>query len=539
MLPQAGQCGENRFIPNAPKMKSAWMDQRSNIPETVTLEIPPGRLVGLRSGDVCEFRGIPFAKPPIEKLRWCMPEPAEAWAGVRDATHFAAVSPQAPTPFDSLLGGSLSLQSEDCLYLNVWTPGHEGGLWPVMVWVHGGAFVIGSGSQSIYNGARLAALGVVVVTLNYRLGALGFMSLARATDARVPGTGVVGLADQLLTLDWIKRNISVFGGDPDNVTIFGESAGAMSIAALLASPLASGQFHRAVVQSGNPYIGHTSEHSQRLAHAFLGALSIDRDDAWRLSQLPVTALLKAQTAVIASAHNGKDLQRLGRLPFQPAIGGSLLPLRPLEAIRQGSARGIPLLCGTTRDEWKLFTAVDPRMRLMSASQFDRRLERTAGEAAPLLQSVYAEGSPFERFNAFMTDRMFAVPTARLAEAQSNFAPVYSYRFDWRSKLLGGMFGACHALDLGFVFGTHAAGPASIFFGKGAEADSLANAMMDCWVAFASTGDPSTGSSGVWPRHHPGQQATMIFGDDPPHLGSAADLDRLDAWDAVPDYRLEP
>lgn len=513
------------------------MNRRSDSIETVELETPLGRLVGVRRADVSEFRGIPFAKPPVGVLRWRMPEAAEPRAGLRDATRFAPVCPQAPTPFDSLVGGSLKAQSEDCLHLNVWTPGWEGRRRPVMVWIHGGAFVIGAGSQSIYNGARLASRGVVVVTVNYRLGVFGFLDLCGIGAGQPCGTGIEGFADQLLALDWIGRNISAFGGDPDNVTVFGESAGAMSIAALLASPLAKGLFHRAILQSGSGHVGHIGERSQRLARAVLDALPID--SRGQPVELSSTELLRAQIAILASAHAGKDMRRLGRLPFQPAIGGPLLPLRPIEALRQAAARGIALLCGTTRDEWKLFTALDPRRRLTSAARFEALLTRTAAATATVLREVYSTGSPYERFNAFMTDRMFAVPTARMLNAQSRFAPVYAYRFDWRCRLLGGVFGSCHALELGFVFGTYAPGPASAFFGKGPAADALADSMMDCWTAFACSGDPSTKSVGEWPCYDPDRRATMIFGDGAPHLADAPDRARIDAWDAVPDFKLEP
>lgn len=513
------------------------MDQRSNAIETVTLEIEQGLLAGLRSGDVCEFRGIPFAEPPVGAARWHMPQQASAWAGVRDATRFAAVCPQAPTPIDSLLGGSLSLQSEGCLYLNVWTPGWNGTRLPVMVWIHGGAFVIGAGSQSIYNGAHLASRGVVLVTINYRLGVFGFLNLARA--AKGSATGTEGLADQLMALDWVRRNIAAFGGDPENITVFGESAGAMSIAALLASPQAGRLFHRAIIQSGSAHIGHADGRSQRLALAVLDALSISQEYAGRLADVPTASLVKAQVALLASTHGGKDLQKLGRLPFQPTIGDSLLSARPIEAIRQGSARNIPLLCGTTRDEWKLFTAFDPRIRLMSVGEFEARLTRTMGDAAPALREVYSDGSAFERFNAYMTDRLFAVPTARLLEAQSRFAPVYAYRFDWRSRLFGGFFGACHALELGFVFGTHASGAAAAFFGKGAAADALARSMMECWVAFARSGDPTTPASGSWPRYDSRERSTMILGSKPARVVIAPDRERIEAWDAVPEQKLQP
>ncbi len=347
------------------------MNDQSDSIETVTLATAQGRLIGLRSRGIFEFRGIPYAKPPAGVLRWRMPEPVEAWTEVRNATRFGPVCPQAPTPFDTLLGGALSTQSEDCLYLNVYTPGLGGGRRPVMVWIHGGAFVIGAASQSIYDGRHLASREVVVVTINYRLGAFGFLDLSDVSGGRVAGRGAEGLADQLLALDWARRNIEAFGGDPDNVTIFGESAGAMGVAALLASPRSGGLFHKAILQSGAAHIGHDRDSSARVGRAVLDALSLRPEEASGALEAPAGLLVKAQVAVIAAAHGREGGQKLGRLPFQPTVDGQLLPLRPIEALRQGHARGIPVLVGTTREEWKLFSATDPRLRLMSMAGFRR------------------------------------------------------------------------------------------------------------------------------------------------------------------------
>src|SRR5436853_3862985 len=248
------------------------MDRAADDVETVIVETPLGRLAGERSGDLFVFRGIPYARPPVGPRRWCLPEPVEPWPGVRDATQFGPICPQAPTQIEVLLGGSLGAQSEDCLYLNVWTTGCDGGKRPVMVWIHGGAFVIGAGSQSIYNGRHLAARGCVIVTINYRLGVFGFLNLADAVGEAGVGNGAEGIADQVLALHWVKQNIAAFGGDPENVTVFGESAGAMSIGLLLSIPAARGLFQKAIAQSGAAHIGYERERSARVARAFVEVL---------------------------------------------------------------------------------------------------------------------------------------------------------------------------------------------------------------------------------------------------------------------------
>ena len=406
-----------------------------------------------------------------------------------------------------------------------------------MVWIYGGAFVFGAGSQSIYDGSRLAARNVVIVTINYRLGAFGFLALSDASEGQAPGIGAEGLADQVLALDWVRRNISAFGGDPDNVTLFGELAGAMCVAALLTARVAEGLFHKAILQSGAAHIGYDRDQAGRVACAFLNALSLSTQDAHHAVDMPAALLLRAQTSILASAHGSKDPQKLGRLPFQPAIDGQLLMERPIDALRRGTARNIPVITGTTREEWKLFGAPNPRLRLMSMAGFEARLAHVGGNATPELLKAYDDGSVFERYTSFMGDRTFGVPAERLLEARVTGAPAFAYRFDWRSRFLGGIFGSCHALDLGFMFGTHGDGVASAFFGKGPEADLLAENMMASWTSFARTGDPSTDKTGNWARYTVDARTTMIFGDGQPHPVTAPDQLRFDAWRAVPDLKI--
>ena len=520
--------------------KRPAMDRETDNIEPITIETPLGRLAGARKGAVASFKGIGFAKPPVGTLRWRWPEPNEPWAGVRDATRFGPTCPQAPTQLEALMGMAVGEQSEDCLYLNVWTPACDDAKRPVMVWIHGGAFVLGAGSHGVYNGRRLATRDVVVVTINYRLGAFGFLALSSSTGGRAPGSGAEGLADQIAALDWVKRNIAAFGGDPGNVTIFGESAGAMSVAALLASPLARGLFHKAIAQSGAAHIAHDSEHAARVARAFLEEMGLAQNEGHKAVDAPYSALIAAQISLLAKTNAGKDTRKLGTLPFQPAIDGALIPARPIVRLREGAAKGIPLLTGTTREEWKLFTAADPRMRLMSARNFTKRIEGLVRDAAPALLAAYeCESSSFERFNALMTDKTFTVPAARLLEAQSAVAPVFAYRFDWRSNFLGGLMGACHALDIGFTFGTHNQKLAGAFFGTGAQAETLARDMMDAWAQFARTGDPSTPASGVWPCYETPARPTMIVGDGAPHVAHAPNEARLRSWDAIAECKLGP
>lgn len=502
---------------------------------SATVETAHGRVAGAAKDGVLRFNGIPFAKAPVGKLRWRMPEPAEPWSGVRDCARFGAIAPQISGNAEAILGGTAGSKSEDCLFLNIWTPACDSARRPVMVWIHGGAFVTGAGSVGTYNGKHLATRGdVVIVTINYRLGAFGFLNLKDATDGTCPGTGSEGIADQIAALAWVKENIAQFGGDPNNVTIFGESAGGMSVGALLASPGARGLFHKAIPQSGACDIGHTREHSARVARLLLDKLGVSPADAPKLVDAPWETILDAQKALLAQP------RETGGLPFGPTIDGDVLPKRAIHSIREGSAKGVAVMTGTTRDEWKLFTAAAAKLRLMDGGKLRALTAGLIGDAqADGVLAAYPQGSSFDKWNAVMTDHSFTMPAIRLAEAQGQHAPTYLYRFDWASPFLGGVIGSCHALELGFVFGTYNEKLAAAFFGAGQKADALSAAMMESWIAFARTGDPSNAATGPWPRYDAQARKTMIFGDGDPHVAGAPNEARRQAWAQIPESAIGP
>lgn len=431
---------------------------------SATTEIAQGKLQGLARDGVLRFNGIPYAKPPVGPLRWRMPEAPAPWAGVRDAAGFGNIAPQVASERGAVLGGTPGTRSEDCLTLNIQTPACDGGKRAVMVWIHGGAFVTGAGSVGTYNGKFLVPRGdVVLVTINYRLGAFGFLNLHDASNGRLPGTGAEGLADQIAALKWVAANIAAFGGDPDNVTIFGESAGGMSVGALLAAPAARGLYHKAIPQSGASDIGYARDVSAKVARHVLDALgSADAMDA------PWETILDIQKAILEAPR----APGLG-MPFAPTIDGTVLPKRAIECVAEGSAAGIPILTGTTRDEWKLFTVTATNLRQMDDAHLRKLTAGLVGDAhADALVAAYASGTPFDRWNDIMTDHSFFVPATRLLEAQGAHAPVYAYRFDWPSPFMGGVLGSCHALELGFTFGTYKLKGAEPFFGSGPLADAL-------------------------------------------------------------------
>jgi para-nitrobenzyl esterase len=502
-----------------------------NSPEAqpVVVETASGKLEGLRRGACTVFRGIPFAAA----RRFRAPEPVAAWSGVKPARDFGDMAPQNATPLQALIGQNGGAQSEDCLSLNVWTPGADGARRPVMVWIHGGAFTTGAGSLGLYGGRALSEAGdVVVVTINYRLGSLGFLRLDALTGGRIPSRGIEGLLDQIAALSWVRDNIAAFGGDPANVTIFGESAGGMSVIALMASPLARGLFHKAICQSGGGHFMNTPVHGDRIAEVFIGHAGVD---ALALETAPLEVLLKAQAAVIAEIDGQADPHKLGTMPFQPVIDGKVVPVRPIEAIRQGSAAGVALIAGATQEEWKLWTALDPKIQAMDEARLERWAERMFGEHGPQLIASTPAPSTYERYVAMQTLRAFREPTARLLDAQSRFAPVFHYRFDWRSPAAGGAFGSCHAIELGFVFGSHSLKGPDNFFGTGATADAINRAMMTAWTSFARSGQPCL-ELAQWPMRGQDGGDLVVFGGGNV-VAAPEPCDRNPAWAALPDTRV--
>jgi para-nitrobenzyl esterase len=495
------------------------------------VEIAQGKLQGVARDGVLRFNGIPFARPPVGELRWRMPEAPEPWAGLREASYFGNIAPQIASPSGGVLGGTPGTRSEDCLYLNIQTPACDTAKRAVMVWIHGGGFNTGAGSVGTYNGKYLVPRGdVVLVTINYRLGAFGFLNLRDASGGKLPGSGAEGLGDQVAALRWVKANIAAFGGDPNNVTIFGESAGGMSVGALLASPQAKGLFHKAIAQSGASDIGTGREATTKVAQAVLDKLA---------GADPIAAswetILEIQKQVLEAPRE----VGLG-MPFAPTIDGRLLPERAIDCVAAGAAAGVAVMTGTTRDEWKLFTIAANNLKTLDEAGLRKVTGRLVGEPqADIVLNAYSGGSPFDRWNAIMTDHSFFVPATRLLDAQGRHAPVYAYRFDWPSPMMGGALGSCHALELGFTFGTHRVKGAAPFFGSGPEADALSDAMMDAWIAFAKSGDPSNDTSGAWARYDANRRTTMIFGDGAPHLTNAPNESRRKAWESVPANRIGP
>ncbi|MGW1141448.1 carboxylesterase/lipase family protein [Streptomyces zhihengii] len=456
-----------------------------------------GKVRGRSHEGIAAFLGIPYAAPPFGAHRFRAPAPAEPWAGVRDALEYGPTAPKRPyrPPLDRLIPDP-SVPGDDCLNLNVWTPSAGEGRLPVMVWIHGGSLRNGSASLPLYDGGAFARDGVVLVSLNYRLGVEGFGVFPDAPDNR-------GLLDQIAALTWVRDNIAAFGGDPANVTVCGESAGAISIAALMTSPAAAGLFHRAILQSGPP---HTT--SRRAGAKTVRAMA-------RRLRIPATAeafaavdrelLLDAQAAVV----DGSDPVR-GGPGFHIVTDGDVVPAVP-------PLPEADLLLGCNREEYRLWFV--PGGTVDRISRLTLRLAllkfRVPQRVARLYRATRPDAVPGEILGEMATDLLLRGPLNRLADSRP--ARTFVYEFRWRSPVMG--LGACHALELGFVFDTLPA--AEDLTGPGAP-QPLADAMHRAWVDFATTGRPGWSE---WNTERP----VMVF--DHPAAGPvlAPRDEELRAW----------
>ncbi len=482
-----------------------------------------GLLAGSREGDVSVFRGIPFAKAPVGVGRFAAPQAPAPGSGTRDATRFGSSALQADhagSPMNQLIRFAQEPADEDCLFLNVWTPAADAGRRPVLVFIHGGAFVFGSGSQAMYDGRHLAARGgAVVVTINYRLGAFGWLHTASGEEDKLGATGNQGLLDQVAALRWVRDEIDAFGGDPGNVTVFGESAGAISISALLAAKASAGLFHKAILQSGSANLTHPATRALETARRILADVGLDVPRADGLRGLSPLELQAAQD---------RATPRSGGVFYGPVVDGHVLERDPFEAIAAGSAVDVPVLVGTNLDEWRFFMGLDPRTADLDEAGLAKVVEvlitpeMRGGEAAEAALRVIAtvrearstrgeSTTPADLWFAIGSDYVFRQPAMRLAELQSRHAPAFAYLFEWPSPVQGGIIGAGHLVEVPFVFGTHRHPTIADFAGVGDDADRLSRRMQDAWMAFARSGSPNHDDLPEWHSYDPKRRATLRFG----------------------------
>ena len=485
-----------------------------------------GKVQGLEKDGVLQFRGVRFATA----TRFAPPQPVEPWHDVYDATAFGPILPQNPSGLESMLGKSEATpMEEDALFLNVFTPAADDRARPVMIWIHGGAFTAGAGSIPWYSGTNLAARGdVVVVTINYRLGAFGFLHLDKALGTEFEGSGNLGLRDQVAAIGWVRDNIASFGGDPDNITLFGESAGGMSIASLLGVPGVPGSIRNAIPQSGAADAVKDLDAAGHVTAAMLAELGLRPGSAEALLELPVGQLLAAQEAVTLQLASAGEL----RLPFSPVVDGVVLPQHPREAVRAGAAANVHLLVGTTSDEYRLFSLMDRAQGPMPEERLTGRVARVVGKdrAADVI-AAYRESRPNasvdDIWNDFATDWIFRIPATRLAEAQSiNQPDTYAYLFTYKSTAFNGALGACHAIDVPFAFDNlDRRGVDVLLGGITDDTNALARATSRAWLAMAHNGTPQHDELPSWPRYSTSQRAVMELGTTRQVLDDPAGADR--------------
>jgi para-nitrobenzyl esterase len=486
------------------------------------VEVNCGKIKGYTENNLHIFKGIPYAEPPIGDLRFNPPLAKKPWNGVLDTTEFGPCAYQGYTPLEEFTG-KLQPESEDCLTLNIWTPGIDNKKRPVMFWIHGGAFIMGGSKSLAYDCSKLAQCGdVVLVSINYRLGAFGYLF--------IPGiTANVGQLDQILALKWVHDNIAKFGGDPDKVTIFGESAGAYSVITLPAMPAATGLFHRIIAQSMptiDPKV--TKKPTRDLMHA----LGIKTGDINALRKVAPEEIIKVQN----------EITKVGALAFRPIIDGKTFPVHPLTVFKEGKCKNIDLIMGTNLNEAKLFTSLNP---LTSKIKDEKAIMLYLGmmginsEKAINIIKTYKEAragilsnEPKELLDSIVTDLMFRVATLQILEVQSTYQPnTYNYLFTWETSALNGMLGSCHALEFPFIFNTFEDPGMKALVGKSTNTEILCENMMDAWLSFAHNGNPNHNGIPHWSPYDKKSRAILLFGNEIKTANALFEKERR-AWDGI-------
>ncbi|QQS12169.1 MAG: carboxylesterase/lipase family protein [Rhodospirillales bacterium] len=526
---------------NTPAAGAARSDAADAAP-TPAVETASGRIRGLVVDGCHVFKGIPYGASTAGANRFMPPRPPAPWTGVRDCFAYGGRSPQAPAaaqrpelatvwgPVDTLPVG------EDCLTLHVWTPAPDGAKRPVMVWLHGGAFSYGSANSPRYDSVNLARRNdVVVVAVNHRLNIFGHLDLSTVGGDRFAASGNAGLLDLVAALEWVRDNAARFGGDPGNVTIFGQSGGGGKVSALLGMPKARGLFHKAIIQSGASVRFAERERTTRLADGVLKHLELGVGDVDALQTLPLERLL----AAVEPAQRTLPRPRfplLDRYNFGPVVDGAILPAHPFDPAAPAISDGVPLMIGDTKDESAIFLAPDDSVwnRTVTEDDLRARLAAVAGpwtdDALALYRARDPGASPSDRLITALTASNFHVRTVMLAErkAARGKAAVHMYRLDWETPAFDGRLKSPHSVDVPFVFDTLGVIGAT---GRKAGAQSLAARISRTWTTFARTGAPDNAAIPAWPAYTAERRATMVF-DDSCRVEDDPDADARRLWHDV-------
>ncbi|HUY28555.1 MAG TPA: carboxylesterase/lipase family protein [Candidatus Binataceae bacterium] len=493
--------------------------------EYMGAETSTGKVRGTINQGVGVFKGIPYAAAPVGANRFKPPAELAPWRGVRDAFEYGPRAMQDDNAFNlppALMKLFVSSEpmpmSEDCLVLNVWTPAlGDGHKRPVMFWCHGGAFISGSGSSPWYDGTNLARKGdVVVVTINHRLGAFGYLHLEDLAGLEFASAGSAGMLDIVAALNWVRDNIERFGGDPQNVTIFGESGGGAKVSVLMAMPAAHGLFHKAIIQSGPAVEMASRADATETARQLLHELDLDPKRAGELRTLPAERLARAQAAVLkrVSMMSFANRRRVG---FNPVVDGMHLPGGPFAPAAPAISAQVPLMIGTNKDEMTLFFGLAPWLDAMDDTAMRARVTMFLGDAdrADAIIAAYRRARPNDAPRdivlAIATDQSMRAPSLVIADRKvaQHGAPVFVYMFTWETPVLGGLLKSPHALEIPFVFDTlHT----SKLAGDSPSRFALSGKMSNAWLAFARSGNPAHAGLPAWPHYSADRRATMIFDD---------------------------
>jgi para-nitrobenzyl esterase len=495
------------------------------------VETISGKIRGQFFEGVYSFKGIRYGAPAGDENRFLPPQKPKPWGGVMDAFEFGNSAlqtyPKAKGPLliaflqeilDAVGGGEIPKESEDCLFLNVWTPGlKDGRKRPVMVWLHGGGFMTGSGSIALYQGDYLVKRGdVVVVTVNHRLNVFGFTHLEDIGGAEYQSSGNLGMLDIIAALEWVRDNISQFGGDPGCVTIFGQSGGGQKVSMLMGAPPAQGLFHRAVIQSGPGVKMLEREQAAKASEVLLAELGLLPSSVNDIKKISVEQLLIAYY---------RSLKKIGQVPagflnaFAPVIDPLVLPEHPFHPTASTVSAQVPLMVGCNRTEMTLFMAPDPAAFSLDEEGMQTRVHRLLGDQSANVIAVYKKANPdytpSDLYIQIWTDFPTTAFTINIAERKSALhqAPAYLYRFDWETPVLGGKLRSPHTLEIPFVFDNMK--DSRELTGGGEDAVTLAGRISEAWIAFAAGGDPNTPKSGLpyWAPYDTKSRATMIFNNE--------------------------
>lgn len=492
------------------------MSDSPAIGRTHVVNTESGPVRGRTDAVVNSWRSIPYAQPPLGSLRWHAPRPHEPWKQVRDAVEFGAVCPQPDNPAVDL--GPANIRDEDCLTLSVWTSATTtpDDRLPVMVWIHGGAYLMGSGSQPLYDASHLVADGaMVVVTVNYRLGPFGFLDVSQLSTNARPVDSNLGLRDVIRALEWVRDNVGEFGGDSGAVTLAGESAGGGIVTTLLATPAARGLFHRAIAQSSPAGSVYGIDHARRAVNAWVGLLGVTEDP---------TAALDADTDSIVAAGNeifaALPKTEPGVIPFAPTIDGDLVPENPLSAIRAGRGYAVPLLIGTNRDEAAAFKFMRSPLIPITDNELLEMMTTVAEEQPDLVipsrvdvESAYSVHRRRDRGVMVAGDLGFRMPTLWLVDGHWRHAPVYLYRFDWATPLMKAVHvGATHATELPYTWGNLDVRGMKLATAIGGRkpGEQLSERLRRRWEAFVTGGEPNTADDVDWPAYTADEPATLLI-----------------------------